>query len=100
MNMHRAKLGDRVRIQYARLDNQCPSGGKPRKRRTCEFTVGGRDVFPSLSLGVVAMAPGERKKLTLQPAEAYGDVQPRLIRPIPRDRFPKHLQLHVGKRLT
>ena len=98
--MPRAKVGDRVRIQYARRVNQCPTGGKPRKRRTCEFTIGGSEVFATLSMGIIGMAPGERKSLTLQPAEAYGEVQPRLIRPIPRERFPKHLELHVGKRLT
>jgi FKBP-type peptidyl-prolyl cis-trans isomerase 2 len=98
--MHRAELGDRVRVEFSRLVNHCAAAGKPRKSKTCEFTVGSSEVFASLSLGVVGMAPGDRKRLTLQPAEAYGDVQPRLLRLIPRSRFPKHLKLQVGKRLT
>ena len=98
--MHRAELGDRVRIEFARLVDQCPAASHPRKSKTCEFIVGGKEVFASLSLGVVGMAPGDRKRLTLQPAEAYGDVQPKLLRQIPRSRFPKHLKLQVGKRLT
>ena len=98
--MHRAQLGDRVRIEYARLVDQCSPNDKRHKPKACEFTVGGKEVFPSLSQGVVGMAPGDRKRLTLQPAEAFGDVQPKLIRHIPRTRFPNRLKLQVGKRLT
>jgi FKBP-type peptidyl-prolyl cis-trans isomerase 2 len=98
--MHTAKLGDRVRIQYARLPESHPSSDKARAEKTCEFTVGSKEVFPSLSLGVVGMALGERKQLTLQPQEAYGPVKAKLIRQIPRQRFPQHLALAVGKRMT
>jgi FKBP-type peptidyl-prolyl cis-trans isomerase SlyD len=46
------------------------------------------------------MSPGERKRFTLEPRDAYGDIEPKLIRKIPRRRFPKHVELHIGKRLT
>jgi FKBP-type peptidyl-prolyl cis-trans isomerase 2 len=95
-----AQLGDRVRVQYSRI----PAPGAALKRepsvKTCEFTVGGREVFPTLSLGVVGMAPGDQKRFTLQPLEGYGTVRPKLVRRIPRARFPEHLVLHVGKRLA
>jgi len=98
--MHRAEPGDRVRIEYSRLEDPGPAAGKLRKSKTREFTVGGSEVFEALSLGVVGMAPGDCKRITLAPAEAYGDVQPKLVRMIPRTRFPKNLKLKVGKRLT
>jgi FKBP-type peptidyl-prolyl cis-trans isomerase 2 len=98
--MHRAEPGDRVRVEYSRLVDQCAETGQPRKSKTCEFTVGGSEVFAALSLGVVGMVPGDRKRITLEPAEAYGTVQPKLVRTIPRGRFPKSLKLTVGKRLT
>jgi peptidylprolyl isomerase len=72
----------------------------PHGQKTLEFTVGSNDVFRSLSLGVVGMAPGDRKQLTLQPQEAYGAVKPTLIQQIPLQRFPQHIALKVGKRLT
>lgn len=96
MDMPTAKLGDRVRIQYARVPESRPSSDKARAEKTCEFTVGSKEVFPSLSLGVVGMAPGERKQLTLQPQEAYGPVKAKLIQQIPRQRFPQHIALEVG----
>ncbi len=98
--MHTAKLGDRVRIQYARVPGSRPTSDKARAEKTFEFTVGSAEVFPSLSLGVVGMAPGDRKRLTLQPREAYGPVKAKLICQIPRQRFPQHLALEVGKRMT
>jgi len=96
----KANLGDRVRIQYVRVPEISASTTKTPVRKTCEFTVGSKDVFPGLSLGVVGMAPGERKLLTLQPREAFGPVKPNLIREIPRQRLPQHIALKVGKRLT
>ena len=98
--MNTAKIGDRVRIQYSRLPQRAAASGVPHGQKMVEFTVGSKDVFPSLSLGVVGMAPGDRKQLTLQPQEAYGAVKPKLIRQIPRQRFPQHIALQVGKRLT
>jgi FKBP-type peptidyl-prolyl cis-trans isomerase 2 len=97
--MHQANIGDRVRIQYCRV----PQRGTPQNkasRKTHEFIVGSKEVFPTLSFGVVGMAPGDRKQFTLQPDEAYGAVQSKLIKQIPRQRFPQHIALIVGKQLT
>lgn len=98
--MHEAQIGDRVRVQYFRIPECGAATMQRRVPKTCEFTVGSSDVFAKLSLGVVGMTPGERKRLTLQPVEAYGKPQRKLIRQIPRKRFPKHLVLKVGQRLT
>jgi FKBP-type peptidyl-prolyl cis-trans isomerase SlyD len=48
----------------------------------------------------VGMAAGDRKQFKLQPHEAYGEVDPKLIRQIPRAKLPKRLVIEVGKRLT
>ena len=98
--MMKASVGDRVRIQYVRVPEISAQSRKTPTRKTCEFTVGGREVFRQLSLGVVGMAPGDKKQLTLQPREAYGNVKPNLVRQISRERIPKHITLRVGKQLT
>jgi peptidylprolyl isomerase len=98
--MHKAKLGDRVRIQYSRLLESGATQAVSSAPKTCEFTVGGKEVLPGLSIGVIGMAPGDRKQLTIQPKEAFGAVQPKLVRQIPRERFPQHIALKVGKKLT
>jgi peptidylprolyl isomerase len=98
--MHTARLGDRVRIHYARVREPSTAGGKPPNRRAVEFTVGTSNMIPTLSMGVVGMVPGQHKRFRLPPGEAYGAVQPRLIREIPRQRLPIHLALAVGQRLA
>ena len=96
--MRTAQIGDQVRVQYSQLPGAAAT--EHTNSKTCVFMVGSRDVFPALSMGVVGMAPGDRKQLSLPPTEAYGAVQSKLIRQIPRTRFPQHLVLEVGKRLT
>ena len=89
-----------MRIQYSRVPERGAPIAKTRPPMTCEFTVGGKEVVAGLSSGVIGMAPGDKKQLTLQPQEAYGAVQTKLIRQIPRAKFPAHMALQVGKRLT
>ena len=96
--MHTAKLGDRVRVQYSRIDKL--NRARLLSPQVLEFTAGSRDVMPGLSSGVIGMVLGEHKRLTLQPAEAYGDFQPELVTEIPRAKIPKRIKLRVGKRLS
>src|SRR5687767_869139 len=98
--MRVVQLGDHVRVQYSRLRSQPSEGDKPSPLKVLEFTAGSRDVMPGLSSGVVGMAPGEEKRLTLQPADAFGQIKPGLIKEIPRGHIPKKITLRVGKRLS
>ena len=96
-----ARPGDRVRVQYlALLDDGSNSQKKRLGRHVMEFTVGSKEVIAGVSLGVVGMAIGEQRRLTLQPKDAYGEVRRNLIREVPRQRFSNHLVLSAGKRLV
>jgi FKBP-type peptidyl-prolyl cis-trans isomerase 2 len=95
-----AQFGDHVRVECHRQPSRPAANDKPSKPKVLDFVIGSRTVMPGLNSGVVGMKQGERKRLTLQPAEAYGPVQPGLVKEIPRHQFPKHLTLRVGKRLT
>lgn len=101
MVMNKAKLGDRVKVQY---DGLLTDGIARKKKhpgtRVLEFIVGSEEVISGISLGVIGMAEGQQKRLTLQPEDAYGSVRPKLIKEISRRRFPSHLDLQVGKRLS
>jgi peptidylprolyl isomerase len=94
-----AERGDRVRVECLRLCDRAESE-MPRRQRTLEFTVGGRGVIAGISRGVVGMSPGDFKQLTIQPRDGFGAVRRRLIRSVPRTRFPADVELHIGKRLT
>ena len=98
--MHNAKVGDRVRVKFLRLPIAGVESQQQRRAKTFEFTVGSREATPGLSKGVVGMAPGDRKRLTIPPQDAFGPVQPCLIREIPRRRLSARLSLQVGQWLT
>jgi len=95
-----ARIGDRVRIHYARIHEPAAPDGTPPGHKEREFTVGANNVTPTISLGVVGMVQGEHKRFALQPRESHGEVNAKLIKEIPRKRIPKALSLEVGKRLT
>jgi FKBP-type peptidyl-prolyl cis-trans isomerase 2 len=97
MHQTQAKLGDRVRIQFSWVSKPTT---QPLDPRVIEFTIGSRKVLRGLSLGIIGMTQGDQKRFTLEPAQAYGPVQLRLIREIPRTRIPSDIVLRVGKRLT
>lgn len=98
--MSQVKLGDRVRVQFSRVRSQSNGDARPPKLKTLEFTAGGGEVMPGLAAGVVGMIPGQHKRLTLQPADAFGHVQPQLVKEIPRAQIPKRITLRLGKRLS
>jgi peptidylprolyl isomerase len=98
--MTKVRVGDRVKVQYLAV---CKDGTVIRRhggRQVLDFVAGSKQVIPGISFGVVGMIQGEEKRFTIQPSQAYGPLRPRLIREVPRQRFPKQLKLFVGKRLV
>jgi FKBP-type peptidyl-prolyl cis-trans isomerase SlyD len=93
-----AEIGDRVRVQYTYLHNA--ETARPKTPKVLEFIVGAKHALPGLSDCVTGMQQGEQKRVTLQPAEAFGNVQPRLIREIPRECFRTKSALKVGMQLN
>lgn len=98
--MTKAKFGDQVRVEYSGHFKDEKAGLQRLGREIFEFTVGSRDVMPGINKGVVGMVEGERKQMTLQPGDAYGEFRPNLIKTISRQRLPSGVVLKVGKRLT
>jgi FKBP-type peptidyl-prolyl cis-trans isomerase 2 len=97
----RAKLGDRVCVQYLALreNGQAVEHAGGRKGQVLEFTVGSKETLRGISYGVMGMAVGQERRLTLDPKDAYGVVRSNLVKEIPRGRFPSRMDLYVGKRL-
>lgn len=95
--MHEAKLGDRVRIEYSRVPRPGAMIANPLAPKVLEFTVGTGDIIPSVSLGVVGMVPGGRKRLTFQPETENGIVPSGLGKLTRLQRSKKRFSLRVRK---
>ena len=98
--IRKAKLGDRVKVQYVGLLKDGSTTQKRSGRQVLDFVVGSDEVIPGVSMGVVGMAKGEQKRMTLEPGRAFGEIRPKLIKQVPRERIPSHIELRVGKRLV
>ncbi len=61
-----------------------------------EFEVGAKQVIKGFEDAIIGMEKGDTKEITLQPAEAYGDLNPELKRKVPRDQLPKEQEPKVG----
>jgi len=108
--MTQAKNGDKVRINFTGTledgtvfdtthlectddDCGCEEGGP------VEVTLGGEEFFPQVEAALVGMAPGEKKKVVIAAAEAFGGYDDDLVFTVPRDQVPDNIDPKVGQEL-
>ena len=59
------------------------------------FRVGSGQIIPGLDSAILGMAVGEKKKVCVSPADAYGQFDPKLLQTVPRASFPEGFELTV-----
>jgi peptidylprolyl isomerase len=96
------KKGDTVKVEYTGtfedgevFDSTEKHGGEP-----LAFEVGAGKMIPGFDEGVLGMAEGEEKELTIEAAKAYGDHNPELIKEVPKDKLPQEKPLEAGMMLA
>lgn len=94
--MQKAKKGDQVAVHYTGTftDGEVfdsSAGGDPLR-----FELGGGQMIAGFDKAVFDMAVGEKKTVTLQPEEAYGNHDPSLIQVCARNMFPADVELKEG----
>ena len=83
-----AKKGDKVKIDYTGTLEDGSVFDTSEGKQPLEFEVGTGKVIKGFDAAIEGMEKGEEKEITLQPADAYGDHNPALIKKIPRDKLP------------
>lgn len=53
------------------------------------YTQGNNEIIPGLESELSGMTPGDEKKVTLEPEEAYGPVNPEAFQEVPLDQIPE-----------
>jgi len=90
------KKGDKIKVEYTgTLDDGKvfdSSEGKP----PLEFEVGARKIIKGFDEAVIGMKKGEEKEIKLEPKDAYGDLNPTLVKKVPRDKIPKEPEPKPG----
>ena len=64
--------------------------------QTLDFEVGSGRMIRGFNDAVLGMAPGETKRVTLEPDAAYGDRNPQAMQAAPKEAFGEGFNFEVG----
>ncbi len=74
--------------------------GQSEKDKPLEFMVGGGKLIPALEKSLLGMKVGDKKKVTIKAADAYGEYDNAALQEVPKDKFPKDATFTVGERFV
>ncbi|HZI54834.1 MAG TPA: peptidylprolyl isomerase [Chitinophagaceae bacterium] len=98
--MQIVKSGDKVKVHYHGRLNNGDTFDKSEGREPLEFEVGSGMVIKGFDDGVTGMSVGDKKTISIPFNEAYGPKNPDMIIDMPKDRFPKDIELEIGMPLA
>ena len=85
--------GDRVAIHYRGTFEDGNEFDNSAGREPLEFTAGSDELIPGMSKAVIGMAVGEKKTVTLPPADAYGERRDEMQIKVGRDQLPEGVEV-------
>ncbi len=93
------KQGDTVRIHYTGtlLDGKVFDSSDGRD--PLEFVVGSGQIIPGLDSAMPGLSVGEKKRVEIACADAYGPINPAMRQSIPREGIPDDIPLEPGSQL-
>ncbi len=97
--MSEVKSGDKVAIHYTGSLTDGSVFDSSEGREPLEFTVGSGQIIPGLDAALPGMKVGDKKKVTIKPADAYGEHNADGVIDVPRSELPDEIPLEVGVQL-
>jgi FKBP-type peptidyl-prolyl cis-trans isomerase 2 len=93
--MQKVKFGDTVSVHYVgRLeDGEIFDSSLVEGREPIKATLGQGQLIKGFENGLIDMIVGEKKTIEIEPADAYGDVNPEAIVDVPKTQFPGDIQV-------
>ena len=98
--MQQVKSGDKIKVHYHGRLTSGETFDKSEGRDPLEFEVGSGMVIKGFDDGVTGMTIGDKKTINIPFDEAYGPKNPEMIIDMPKDRFPKDMEIEVGMPLA
>lgn len=92
-------VGDTVSVNYTGTFTNGTVFDSSAGRQPLQFTVGSGQVIQGFDNAVVGMKLNEQKTVTLPPNQAYGQINPALIVPVPKSSFSNQTIL-VGEHVS
>ena len=94
--MQQVKKGDKVKVHYHGRLNSGETFDNSAGREPLEFEVGSGSVIKGFDEGVTGMTVGDKKTINIPFNEGYGPRNPEMIIEMPKERFPKDMEIEVG----
>lgn len=94
------KKGSKVKVDYVGSFDDGTVFDKSEGREPLEFEAGSGRVIKGFDDAVIGMKKGEEKKIKIESKDAYGDVNPELVKKIPKSALPKEPEPKVGMMLA
>lgn len=88
-----------VAIHYTLKDDQGQELDSSRDQAPLTYLHGAEGLIPGLERELEGREQGERFETTVQPEDAYGDVNPQLVQDVPLEVLDGIENLHVGMAL-
>lgn len=94
-NMQKVKNGDTITVNYTGkfedgtiFDSSLNEGREPLKA-----TLGQNQLIPGFENGLMDMVVGDKKTIEIEPADAYGEINPNAIVDVPKAQFPEDVEV-------
>lgn len=93
--MQTVKNGDTITVHYTGRfeDGTVFDSSLNEGREALKATLGQGQLIPGFENGLIDMKVGDKKTIELEPADAYGDVNPAAIIDVPKAQFPDDLEV-------
>lgn len=85
-----------IAFNYVLTDKQGNELDNSNDHGPLAFMVGSGHIIPGLEKELVSMNIGDKKKIEVAAAEAYGEVRDDLIVTVQRSQFPENMDVKVG----
>lgn len=84
--------GSKVSLEYTlALDSGEVIGGNSGDgQEPLVYTQGNSEILPALEAELNGLAEGDQKQVTLEPGEAYGEVNPQAFQEVPLEQIPEN----------
>ena len=92
----RIQRGSHVVLRYELFDQEGELVESSEDGEPMEYTQGAEEIAPDLERALAGKQEGDRVRVTLPPAEAFGVVDPGLILSVPRAELPDDVPLEIG----
>ncbi len=90
------KTGDTVKVHYTGRFDDGEVFDSSEGREPLQFKVGTEEIIKGLEKAVLGMKPGERKSVTVNPEEGYGNYNKKLLMEMPKERIPDDISPEKG----